>query len=346
MDYKVQSRTFEELMIRISKSQKMLFGAFLVFASVLTSVVAANVTVNTNNRVEFGQGVYRVGACDSFINITAERNSTNITQLIIDGLDIQKCASVYMRIKLLGSGGSPINLYEESDTAVNRVMLRFNGNPDPYAGVDFYNVIGQPIAESACSDPLQVNCRTDNNVEFDYFEGRYRIIFLNPMASASTLPNFVIETSSDPFGNLSECDISPAVTGEAGGTPLRLEQVIIENLDVQNCVGKYVRIQVRDSNSNLLPLYDSTMSVTRIQFYIDDDSDFLDRLKFYHGLGQRVDNYQNCQPFNPLQPYCKQDNSLKVTYFNGTYRITFFDPLAQFNLVSTYRVDSADSRLS
>jgi len=345
MDREVQTYIFEESMIKISKSQKMLLGVFLLFSSVLTSVVAANVTVNTNNRVEFGQGVYRVGACDNFVNIEAERNGNNIWQLIIDGLDIQKCANVYMRIKLLGSDGSPINLYEESDTAVNRVMLRFNGNPDPYAGVDFYNVIGQPIAESACRDPLQVNCRTDNNVEFDYFKGRYRIVFLNPMASASILPNFVVETSSDPFDKLSQCNISPSITGVKGDNYLK--QVIIENLDVQNCIGKYVRIQVRNSipNSNPLPLYDSILSVTRIQFYIDGSSDFLDRLKFYHGLGQRVNTYQTCQPFNPLEEYCKQDNYLKVTYFNGTYRITFFDPLAQYNLVSTYRVDSADSLL-
>lgn len=331
-------------MIKISRNQKMFFGVFLLFASILTSVVAANVTVNTNNRVEFGQGVYRVGACDSFINITAERDGTNITQLIIDGLDIQKCANVYMRIKLLGSGGSPINLYEESDTAVNRVMLRFNGNPDPFDGVDYYNVIGQPIPDVDCGGgPLEPDCRTDGNIKFDYLEGRYRVIFLSPMGSASTLPDFVVETSSFKFDNTSQCNISPTVSGEAGGSPLRLETVIIENLDVQNCIGKYVRIRVRESQVVKNIYQDSVTAVNRIMLYIDTESDFLNRVKVLHSQGQQVQTYSACQtPSDPLDPYCKKDNYLKVSYFNGTYRITFISPLLDFAAGLTYQVDSAN----
>jgi hypothetical protein len=303
--------------------------------------VAANVTVNTNNRVEFGQGVFRVGACDSFVNIEAERTGNNITQLIIDGLDIQKCANVYMRIKLLGSGGSPINLYEESDTAVNRVMLRFNGNPDPHDGVDYYNVIGQPIPDVDCGGGfVEPDCRTDGNIKFDYFEGRYRIIFLSPMASASILPNFVVETSSDPFASLPQCVISPTVTGESLAG--RLKKLIIENLDVQYCIGKYVRVRVSNSASQFLPLYD-TPSVYRILFYIDDKSDFLERLKFYDGLGLPVTNFQTCQPFDPLDPNCQENNSLRITYFNGTYRIALVNPQALYGNDLTYRVDAASS---
>ena len=337
-------------MIQISQRQKLLLGVFLLFASLLSTVVAATVTINTDNRVEFGQGLYRVGACDSFVKIEANYDQNEkINELIINGLDIRRCPEVYLRIKIFGSGTTPLNLYEESDTAVNRVMLYFNGDPDRFEGVDFFNVIGQIPQYESCLDEngnrdlLRFDCKTDDNIEFDFFNGIYTIKFLTPMATKSGAQLFTVETSSFQFDEIRECDVSPNITKEA--TPgVKLGAVIIDNLDVQNCIGKYIRIRFFESGTTppSLGLYRDSYSslVDGIYLYIDDEPDFLQRLKFLHSDRITVENYGAC-PVDQLDPYCKQDDYLRLSYFNGTYTVKFLDPEANFNEALNYLVESA-----
>ena len=143
-------------MIRLNNSQKLFIGALLIFLSVISSVVAATVTINTNNRVEFGQGLYQVKACDTFISVTAESNGTNMNRVYIDGLDITKCPDTHFRIKFYGTGSTPLNIYQDSGTAVNRLLLYANGSKDLFAGLDFRNARGLiPSPYIDCSSMLQ-----------------------------------------------------------------------------------------------------------------------------------------------------------------------------------------------
>jgi hypothetical protein len=339
-------------MIRITYTRKMLIGVLLVVASVITSVVAANVNINQDNRVEFGQGLFQVSACDDFITVDVESDGVNITQLIIDGLDIRNCPGVYMRIKVYGTASTPLNLYQETVTsespattaAVNRIMLRFNGDRDRFLGVDYFNSIGQPIPIEPCpgADILEPDCITDGSIEFDYFQGRYRVLFYTPMATGFVPPRFTVETSSDKFTEISECDISPNIKSEVGGGQLRT--IIIENLDVENCGKKYVRISVRDS-SGILPLYQDslTASVNFLRFYINEENDFLSRLDFIHSDGKIVRNYVPCEsPPDPLDPYCRKDNYLRISYSDGIYRVNFVIPKTQATGTLNYLVESAN----
>lgn len=331
-------------MIRVSNSQKLLLGVFLVLVSIISSVVAATVTINTDNRFEFGQGLYQVGACDSFVDITAETDGTNITEVIIDGLDISSCPDTYLRIKFFGSGTAPLNLYQESTTAVNRILLYINGQSGRIRGIDFLNsrgLVPNPY-EDSCSDFLLQDCKSDGYLDLDYLEGRYRLIFAQPMAVPGAFNSFTIETASEPFPTSTDCNIDPLVTGVAQNPGSLLAGAIIDNLTIQNCAEKYIRIRFfEDPDPNPLGIYeDSVTEVNRILLYVNGQSDFLTGLEFIHSQGLRVQSYQQCT--SGLNPDCRTDGILSLDYLNGRYTLTFETPTATFNDVDRYQVDVAD----
>lgn len=185
----------------VSRQQKFLFGAFLLLVSVVTSVFAATVTINTDNRVEFGQSLYQVGACDSFVDISAESDGTNITEIIIDGFEIRNCPDTYVRIKFYDSTTTAMTLYQESSTAVNRILLYVNGQRGRFAGLDFLNSQGLvPNPYSECvRNPLYENCKSDGYLDLDYYDGRYRLNFASPRALSQDFNSFTVETSDEIF---------------------------------------------------------------------------------------------------------------------------------------------------
>lgn len=335
-------------MIKISQKQKLLFGVILLGASLLSTVVAATVTINTDNRVEFGQGLYQVGACDSFVDISAKSNGTNITEVIIDGLDISSCPETYLRIKFFGSGTSPLNLYEESSTAVNRILLFINGRSGRIDGIDFLNsrgLIPNPYQPS-CNDPFLTDCKSDGFLKMDYFQGRYHLIFVDPMAVPAAFNSFTIETSGDPFATSTDCNLDPVITAVQQSSGSGLSGFIIDNLTIQNCQGKYIRTRFYPSGTNAspLPLYqDTETAVSRVLLYVNGQSDFLNGLEFIHSRGLRVQSYQPCP--SGLNLDCKTDGILSLDYFNGRYTLTFQNPLATFSNVSRYQVDVANELL-
>lgn len=336
-------------MIKISQKQKLLFGVFLLFASLISTVVAATVTINADNRVEFGQGLYRVGACDSFVDIKARSNGTNITQVIIDGLDIKSCPDTYIRIKFYGPGASPLNLYRETVTAVNRILLKVNGKAGRIEGIDFLNSRGLvPEYEPFCSDALLINCKSDGFLDLDYLEGRYRLIFTNPMAVPEAFNSFTIETSSEEFNTSTVCTLDPLVTRVAQNPGSLMKGFILDNLTIQNCQGKYIRVRFYSSSPTSSPppaplaIYqDSVTAVTDVTLYVNGQSDFLTGLDFLHSQGIRVLSYQPCS--GGIDPDCRKDQYLTLDYFNGRYTITFETPLATFNSVTHQQVDVSNS---
>lgn len=330
-------------MLKISKSRKIGFGVFLIFASLISSVVAANISINTEGRVEFGQGLYRVAACDSTVEIEPVSNTPpNIDEILIRGLDITSCPGTYLRIKLYGSGTTPLNLYEESTTAVNRLLLYINGQSNRLTGVDFLNARGlvpNPYSDE-CINGLYQNCKTDGYLDMNFQGGVYSFFFANPMSFGS-YEYSTIETSSEPFTEIEECDVSPTITKVSDGS--LMEAVYIDDLDVPNCAGKYVRIRFYGSSPNSTPLniYNQNgVLVNRIQLYINGRSDFLDGLDFLDAQGLIPSPYQACS--GGLNVACKSDGYMSLDYFNGRYTVTFETPTAIFDNVARNEVDAAN----
>lgn len=98
----------EEFREPISKVR--VFVAFLALLAISWSAftLAGTIRLNSNNRIEFGQGVFNLKACDSFVGINLRSGSdTNIDKvrfLDLSGFDKSKCKNRYFTIKLQNNG--------------------------------------------------------------------------------------------------------------------------------------------------------------------------------------------------------------------------------------------------
>ena len=101
-------------------SKRKIFTTFTVLltCAYLATTIAANITFNSNNRVEFGQGVYNLKACDSFVGINLRSGSganlDKVRYLDLSGFDKAKCKNKYFSIRLQ-KNGTNLNLinYQE-----------------------------------------------------------------------------------------------------------------------------------------------------------------------------------------------------------------------------------------
>jgi hypothetical protein len=106
------------------KPLKLVLGAgVLVGALALGSTFAANINLNSNNNVEFGQGFVATTACDSdgitvtpfstFINSTGG-GEHKLTSIRLNGIDSSDgaCEGKTFRIRAYGDGPDPLDLFE------------------------------------------------------------------------------------------------------------------------------------------------------------------------------------------------------------------------------------------
>jgi hypothetical protein len=89
-----------------------------VILSLVGTTFAVNVTINGNNRVEFGQGVYRITSCDQFINVALKSSSafadglSRVGSIELSGLDVARCANTSIRLRLYdASNPAPMDLF-------------------------------------------------------------------------------------------------------------------------------------------------------------------------------------------------------------------------------------------
>jgi hypothetical protein len=96
-----------------------LFFALIASLVLGGSTLAANFSINSNSGqgIEFGQGVFRVSACDGFISIAlyptpATYNGLSRVQTVeLLGLNPEKCTGKLLRFKFYGSSGNLLDMY-------------------------------------------------------------------------------------------------------------------------------------------------------------------------------------------------------------------------------------------
>jgi hypothetical protein len=89
-----------------------------VIISLIGTTFAINVTINRNNRVEFGQGIYRITSCDQFMNVNLKSSNafedglSRVGSIELSGVDVARCANTSVRLRLYeASNPSPMNLF-------------------------------------------------------------------------------------------------------------------------------------------------------------------------------------------------------------------------------------------
>ena len=105
-----------------SRVIKLYLGAFILVVTGMGSILAANININTAARgQEFGQGEYRIKACDSWVNLDIIQGATGengapegfspLTGIAIFGLDTKQCSKISFTISALDANGTVLPLY-------------------------------------------------------------------------------------------------------------------------------------------------------------------------------------------------------------------------------------------
>jgi hypothetical protein len=180
----------------------------------ITTTVAANITINSGKKAEFGQGLYQVKACGQFVSIFLDSTDTsynidglpgsgysNISAIRVYGLDTVKCAGTTIRIKLYKSGQTaPLQIYT-------------NAEPGGYECPDTTNCGYAQLVLVVAANATQANAK--NNVSllsysggnvgkfddyqaltYDTASGSYTVGFTYPRASMSWFSYLTLESAS------------------------------------------------------------------------------------------------------------------------------------------------------
>lgn len=90
-----------------SRGFRLTLAALVI--SLIGTTFAINVTINGNNQLEFGQGIYQITSCDQFVNVNLKSSSafadglSRVGSIELSGLDVGRCANTSIRLRLYDS---------------------------------------------------------------------------------------------------------------------------------------------------------------------------------------------------------------------------------------------------
>jgi hypothetical protein len=191
-----------------SSRAKLNIGIFLLVMGVLSSTVAANISLS-GGRQEFGQGIFQVKACDQWVgvNLVTGEGAANpyVVNVEILGLDSRQCLGTIFRIKFFSSGsttplpvfvsGGPSGTLSDSVTAtsvVSRITkTAYTGNTQTLYGnwaYDAMTLVDPQGRDIGYADDFQL-------VEYYRGSGIYVIAPTYPRLLATSVNSITIETA-------------------------------------------------------------------------------------------------------------------------------------------------------
>ncbi len=191
-----------------SSRAKLNIGIFLLVMGVLSSTVAANISLS-GGRQEFGQGIFQVKACDQWVgvNLVTGEGAANpyVVNVEILGLDPRQCLGTIFRIKFFSSGsttplpvfvsGGPSGTLSDSVTAtsvVSRITkTAYTGSTQTDYGnwaYDAMTLIDPQGRDISYADDYQL-------VEYYRGSGIYVIAPTYPRLLATDVNSITIETA-------------------------------------------------------------------------------------------------------------------------------------------------------
>ena len=177
---------------RPKPSKRLLILVFSLFLTIayLAYTFAATITINANNRIEFGQGVYNLRVCDDFININLGATSVDqggtskVNRLIINGFDSMKCKNRNFTIKIFKANSeTPADLFNiASPNKANRVKITVSAT----GAVTLINMADQNVGTG------------DSYHSIAYASGVYTITFVDPLLPVPDVSRTTIESANNP----------------------------------------------------------------------------------------------------------------------------------------------------
>jgi hypothetical protein len=183
---------------RPGRSIKFNIGASILLTATIGTALAANFAIGAPNiNTEFGQGVYSLKACDSWIqlNVVAGPTGTHgapagfsaLTGVSIEGLDATTCANTKFTIGAIGSAGENISIYRTDNSAY--LCSENSCVPESNSQTSFALTI---------SDSSVVSLeKTDgyHSLSYNNQSGVYTVNFQQPAVLASDVAQLTIQSS-------------------------------------------------------------------------------------------------------------------------------------------------------
>lgn len=198
-----------------AKRPRRFLGIFLVAIGLVATTVAANLSLN-NGRIEMGQGVYRITACDQWVGIGLNPTAatyggkSRVASLDLIGLDPRLCKDVVFRIKMFKNTdlNTPLGIFEGvigTDTAtattetgtVTSLMIYDTATVSyPTTTYNYYAARALTLINGA---GVNIGNRDDyHRIVYASATGVYGIIFTNPLTLMEDVDKITIESSKLP----------------------------------------------------------------------------------------------------------------------------------------------------
>lgn len=177
-------------------SKRWIFLVSVLF--LISSTFAININLNDNNRIEFGQGIYQIKACDQFISLEFKSTRSvngfsRVGNIIFKGLDIDKCKGTAMRLRLFKTGvAQHLNLYTnaaqtETGTAVIMVISK---TASPSTAADDVTLVNHFGVNIEYGDNMQT-------IDYDPANGNFIISYPYPLAEMRDVNSVTLESATN-----------------------------------------------------------------------------------------------------------------------------------------------------
>jgi hypothetical protein len=177
--------------------------------SLVGTTFAINVTINGNNQVEFGQGIYRITSCDQFMNVNLKSGNafadgfSRVESIELSGLDVARCANTSIRLRLYdASNPAPMNLF-------NNIAYTSRGTSYPCCtetGTAVVMVIAADATQATAAQSVTLISPSGRNIGFgDRHESiRYEsttavftVTFASPLAIMRDVAKTTLESAAN-----------------------------------------------------------------------------------------------------------------------------------------------------
>jgi hypothetical protein len=173
-------------------------GLSLIIFSLVSSTLAANITLNSGQRKEFGSGLYLIKSCDQWVQIYLASNGTTVQNVQLQGLDVTQCANSNIQIKLFSNSGI-LDMYNWATSsgvksAKNTLTMRVVKSQTRSTAVTLIDPTGLNVGRF--DDWLYLSYSNKNAQNAD--DALYLVDFTEPLATASAVTRITIESAPAP----------------------------------------------------------------------------------------------------------------------------------------------------
>lgn len=188
---------------RKRRSPNFIIGFGLLALSMVGVTLAASITIGNGNRLEFGQGLYRITSCDQWIGIKLNPSAASysgqsrVANMNLSGFDALNCRGRDIKIQLLDGSSAILPIFSDASGLVDRVLLNVSTdtNRGRATAVGFYNGYGV-LVTSSLSGTNGYAYDSGQYLSYNSTTGVYTILFNSPQATMSAVNSLTVQSAS------------------------------------------------------------------------------------------------------------------------------------------------------